>query len=62
MFLVFNKEKIYSYIIALTTVVILFGISIIYKDNENVVEVSTNIVNEIVTENNEASNKVKNNI
>ena len=61
MFLVFNKEKIYSYIIAVTTVVILFGVSIMYKDN-NSVEVSTNIVNEAVTENNEISNKMKNNI
>ena len=49
MFLVFNKSKIYSYLIALSTVVILFvavgGINNSLSPNQNIVETSTNIVN-----------------
>ena len=49
MFLVFNKSKIYSYLIALSTVFILFvaagGINDALSPNQNIVETSTNIVN-----------------
>lgn len=46
MFFVLNKEKIYSYIIAVCTVVILFAVPTIYRKENNSIEVSTNIINE----------------
>ena len=43
MFIVFNKEKIYSYIVALSTVVILFVFAFIATNKtENTVQTSTN--------------------
>lgn len=49
MFLVFNKSKIYSYLIAVCTVFVLFVAAANLNDavspNKNVVETSTNIVN-----------------
>lgn len=47
MFFVFNKEKIYSYIVALSTVIILFAVSNIYLGDTKTAQVSTNIVNEV---------------
>ena len=35
MFIVFNKQKIYSYIVALSTVLVLFVISFALVNNEN---------------------------
>lgn len=51
MFFVFNKEKIYSYIIAVSTVIILFAVSTIYSEKDGTIEVSTNIVNQNVNNN-----------
>lgn len=51
MFLVFNKEKIYSYIIAVLTVVVLFTVSEIYIKDERYVETSGNITNQEINEN-----------
>ena len=51
MFLVFNKEKIYSYIIAVLTVVVLFTVSGMYIKDESYVETSSNITNQGSTEN-----------
>lgn len=56
MFFVFNKEKIYSYIVAVSTVIILFAVSNIYLGDTKTAQVSTNVVNEI------EENKIKNNI
>lgn len=56
MFFVFNKEKIYSYVVAVSTVIILFAVSNIYLGDTKTAQVSTNIVNEI------EENKIKNNI
>lgn len=58
MFFVLNKSKIYSYLIALSTVLVLFVVAskindIAYKTNQ-VVETSTNIVNI-----NEIQNEIK---
>lgn len=57
MFLVFNKSKIYSYLIALSTVVILFVAAAKVNDaispNNTMVETSTNIVE---------TNKVESNV
>lgn len=56
MFFVFNKEKIYSYIIAVSTVIILFAISTLYLDN-NTIEASSNIINEETSVMNNTSNE-----
>lgn len=49
MFLVFNKEKIYSYIVVLSTVAVLFGVSAIVSKNEkeNLLEVSSSVYEQI---------------
>lgn len=45
MFVVFNKEKIYSYLVSLGTVVILFVMAIaITNRNEKLIETSTNAI------------------
>ncbi len=55
MFFVLNKSKIYTYAIALTTVIVLFvavsKIDNIVSPNNAVVETSTNIVENIIFEN-----------
>ncbi len=45
MFFVFNKEKIYSYIVVLSTVAVLFGISafVSKEENKNLLEVSSSV-------------------
>ena len=45
MFIVFNKQKIYSYLVALSTVVILFVIAFAVTNtpNNDVLQTSTNI-------------------
>ena len=59
MFIVFNKQKIYSYLIALSTVVTLFVIAFMATENvpKNVIETS---VNQVKT--NEITNKLNNNM
>ena len=43
MFIVFNKQKIYSYLIALSTVVILFVIAFVATNRtENMIQTSVN--------------------
>ena len=45
MFVVFNKEKIYSYLVSLGTVVFLFVMAIaITSRNEKLIETSTNVI------------------
>lgn len=59
MFIVFDKQKIYSYLIALSTVVVLFIFAfVITKEPIHVVETSTNIEenNNIVNQNNVVKN------
>ncbi len=52
MFIVFNKQKIYSYLIALSTVVILFVITFAVTNNPNdVVQTSTNLQENNIIEN-----------
>ena len=65
MFMVFSKEKIFSYLISLSTVVLLFVISFaITKKNDEILKTSANAVktneiqNELTIKNN--SNEVKN--
>lgn len=60
MFFVFNKEKIYSYIVAVCTVIVLFAVSEVYIKDESAVEVSSNISNAVSSENNLISNEVNN--
>lgn len=55
MFFVINKEKIYSYIVAVFTVVILFVASETYI-KEDAIEVSSNVLNESNIENNVKNN------
>ena len=44
MFIVFNKQKIYSYLVALSTVVILFVIAFAVTNSpNNVLQTSTNL-------------------
>lgn len=44
MFIVFNKQKIYSYLVALSTVVILFVIAFaVTSSPKNVLQTSTNL-------------------
>ncbi len=49
MFLVFSKEKIYSYIVALSTVAVLFGLSSFFmtKDKEEAVQTAANVQKEL---------------
>ncbi len=52
MFIVFNKQKIYSYLIALSTVVILFVITFAVTNNQNnIVQTSTNLQENNIIEN-----------
>lgn len=53
MFIVFNKQKIYSYLIALSTVVILFVIAFVATNRtENMIQTSVNSQsNEVITAN-----------
>lgn len=45
MFVVFNKEKIYSYLISLGTVMILFVMAIVITNrNERLIQTSTNLI------------------
>lgn len=62
MFLVFNKEKIYSYIIAVFTVILLFTVSEIYIQDDKFVETGANITNQNMDKNNSEnmSNKLEN--
>jgi len=68
MFLVLNKEKIYSYIIAVLTVIVLFAVSDIYVKNDEYVETSANHINENITNNtsinmdNNINNKINNKV
>lgn len=44
MFIVFNKQKIYSYLVALSTVVVLFIIAFaVTNDKNNVLQTSVNL-------------------
>ena len=66
MFMVFNKEKIFSYLISLSTVVLLFVISFeVTKKNDEIIRTSANavmanetneIVNMSIVDNNEIIN------
>lgn len=49
MFLVFNKEKVYSYIVVLSTVAVLFGISSIFinPEDKSSITVSANAQKEL---------------
>lgn len=64
MFMVFNKEKIFSYLISLSTVLLLFVISFaVTKKNDEIIKTSantviSNIVNETVNMNIENSNEI----
>lgn len=63
MFIVFNKQKIYSYLIALGTVIILFMFAFsITSNTENVLQTSTNAqTNNMQFDNSQAvSNQIKN--
>lgn len=73
MFYVFNKSKIYSYLIALCTVVILFVAATTLNDmvspSKNMVETGTNVIEENKVNNkiegekeNEMDNKMNNEI
>lgn len=62
MFMVFNKEKIFSYLISLSTVALLFVISFaVTKKNDEIIKTSanaviSNITNEMVNMNIENNN------
>ncbi len=60
MFIVFNKQKIYSYLVALSTVIILFVIAFAVTNNQNnVLQTSTNIEqSNNITVNQENSNSI----
>ena len=52
MFMVFSKEKIFSYLISLSTVALLFVISFaITKRNDEIIKTSANLVNSVENEN-----------
>ncbi len=58
MFVVFNKEKIYSYLVSLGTVVILFVMAIaITNRNEKLIETMSNSIISNKTEQNEYINE-----
>lgn len=60
MFLVFNKQKIYSYLVAFATVVVLLGMAKIYKSKSGeIVETISNSkqIEENIGLNNEVENK-----
>ena len=64
MFMVFNKEKIFSYLISLSTVALLFVISFaVTKKNDEIIKTSanaviSNITNEMVNMNIENNNEI----
>ncbi len=63
MFVVFNKEKIYSYLVSLGTVVILFVMAIaITNRNQEILETSTNAImtNKILQNEYNTSNNIVN--
>jgi len=64
MFYVFNKSKIYSYMIALSTVVILFmaaeAINDMVTPSRNIIPTGTNIVGVNEVETNEIKNAINN--
>jgi len=64
MFYVFNKSKIYSYMIALSTVVILFmaaeAINDMVTPSRNIIPTGTNIVGVNEVETNEIKNAIIN--
>lgn len=47
MFLVFNKEKIYSYIVALSTVIVLFFTASILLKDESTIQASSSLNKEV---------------
>ncbi len=52
MFMVFSKEKIFSYLISLSTVVLLFVISFaVTKKNDEIIKTSANLVKDNMVEN-----------
>ena len=51
MFLVINKEKIYAYTVSTVTVIMLFSMANIINENQEKIEASADIVNEINIEN-----------
>lgn len=68
MFYVFNKSKIYSYVIALGTVLVLFvaaaKLNDIASPQPNLIETSTNIIEENQIEQNQvkSTNSIKSNV
>ena len=49
-FFIFNKEKIYAYIVSIMTIFVIFFMSnIINNDINNTEEVSSNVINNITT-------------
>ena len=60
MFFVFNREKIYSYIIAVCTVIVLFAVSEVYIKDESYIETSSNIANEVIIKDNKIVNEINN--
>ena len=64
MFMVFNKEKIFSYLISLSTVALLFVISFaVTKKNDEIIKTSanaviSNITNEMENMNIQNNNKI----
>ena len=62
MFMVFNKEKIFSYLISLSTVVLLFVISFaVTKKNDEIIRTSANAVISNITNETENINIENNN-
>ena len=65
MFYVFNKSKIYSYLIALCTVVILFVVATTLNDmaspSKNIIETGTNVIG-INVDNSVLENEIENRI
>lgn len=61
MFIVFNKQKIYSYLVALSTVIVLFIIAFaVTNDRNNVLQTSINIEenNIVVNQNSSFTNNL----
>lgn len=47
MFFVFNKQKIYSYVVAVSTVMLLLGIAMYAEKNNETIETSSKIQNKL---------------
>lgn len=60
MFIVFNKQKIYSYLVALSTVVVLFAIAFAVTNENEMLQTSSNVEqnNVVVNENNQTINNM----